>query len=686
MVFSRSPLSIRLVAVILFILLLFMGICGYGIWEGSQPYRVGVLLPASGDSNMDFYLTLHRTVDELNREGIGRPVELFSYDTSMIPLRQAADELIVNPDIRVVIGPATSDEIFSLAPDFIRAKKLLITPSATAGDLSRMFGKYGYIWRTAQGDRIQTRLIMDILSGQGSRNVSLLYENSTYGTTFYEWAGYYAIETGITITNLVPFTPGTEYTPAVMAACADDPDSVIVVARGSDAAAILEIMGNLNLTPRPFFTDAARTATFPAYAGPDAEGMEGVSPTGDPTTGFLAEYLRDTGSVPTDYAAPTHDALILAVSTLARMDYNPGESPATAIRAVLSGRDRIQIWDAEGAATAIRMIRSGRSPDLIGASGPLDYPSGGIVDPEMTWYVHWRVENGTFVSSEYIPCSAVEQKQDQVLETRNRIRPESDEPSGEKYAVIVTTSTDWENYRHQADALWVYRLLTDQGIEPDHITLISQEDIPVSGDNPLPGNLHHTIGGENIYRPGIAIPGHPVSGSITTESLVSFLLGNATPDIPSPLNTDENSTLLLYIIGHGGPGYYEFPGEDLPREQFQETIRKMAEKNRFSRMLIVADTCFGESMGTGLDIPGVVYLTGSAADEPAKGTEYDVSIRQWLSDDFTMTLTDIIEEQPDLTLRQVYEMTSDRLSGSHARIIAADPGDLDIPISQFFSG
>ncbi len=369
----------------------------------ADQYRIGVLLPASGDSAMDFYETLHWTVAGLEKEGVGS-IELVSIDTSTVPIGDAAKEMLADPDIRVVIGPATSEEVFQIAPDFIAAKKLLITPSATSGEIADLFGESGYVWRTTGGDRIQIQLIMDLVAERGAESVALLYENNTYGRTFADWSLYYAREYGISHAGSVPFSGEREISSLLNLIISKKPDYLIVAARASFAAEIARLVKTQNSSVKVLYTDAARSETF-LTTGEYAEGAEGLSPTADKKTGFFVAYQKAFGKMPSDYAALTRDALVLGIAALARMEREPSEDIRKAITSVVQGRDIVTPWDDQGTAQAIRLIRAGYLPDLSGASGPLNYDTRVGSDPLTTWYVHWRVEEGEFLSDSYIPGS-----------------------------------------------------------------------------------------------------------------------------------------------------------------------------------------------------------------------------------------------------------------------------------------
>jgi len=87
------------------------------------------------------------------------------------------------------------------------------------------------------------------------------------------------------------------------------------------------------------------------------------------------------------------------------------------------------------------------------------------------------------------------------------------------------------------------------------------------------------------------------------ESLASLLTGRSQyislhsspmskPSSFSPLQSDEESSVLLYLSGHGGDGFFKFhDSQELTAEYLAEIIREMYLRGRFHRMLVVADTC-----------------------------------------------------------------------------------------------
>jgi ABC-type branched-subunit amino acid transport system substrate-binding protein len=213
------------------LIILFIAACawsGYTIIHANTPVRIGVLLPVTGD--VELKEPLEWAKENINRQGGigGRPVELVYKDTGSGDTTKLAQELLDDDSIRIVIGPPSSDDVYSLAPAFIKKEKILISPLATSGDIIRAFGKTGYFWRTPQGDVAQVKTIVTLLKANGAKRVALLTENSTYGKTFYDWTGFFTTEYGLELTTIREFEPGsTTLSSDVDEALRANPDYII---------------------------------------------------------------------------------------------------------------------------------------------------------------------------------------------------------------------------------------------------------------------------------------------------------------------------------------------------------------------------------------------------------------------------------------------------------------------------
>lgn len=670
---------------------------GYTVVHANTPVRIGVLLAMSGD--VELREPLEWAKDTINSQGGvgGRKVELVYKDTSSGNVNALAQELLNDDSIRIVIGPENSDDVYALAPAFIAKKKVLISPTATSGDILRAFGKKGYIWRTTEGDAAQVKVILTILKNKGATKVSLLAANNTYGKTFYDWFGFFATEYGIDTPFIRQFDEGSPMLEAdVLEALKTNPDYLVAACWPEDAATIKRVIDRSGSRTRLFLTDAAAQPALVEKLGPAAEGIEGTNPAADPTTGFVEAYEQKFGRSPTYFAAPAYDAVLIAAYTEARQDRAPFESLADSVDKVVQGEATVTGWNASGVRTALTDIRTGAMPWITGASGGLEYDMVLGVDPIITWYSDWTVDNGTFrtirtISSENLTAGSksdegslgVSHASDALMTVSSRSGPYA--ATGERKdfrAVIVGPSRGWTNYRHQADALSIYTLLRKNGVDDDHIILMTFDDVPYTSENPLKGDIHNAPKGQNV-RAGAQVD---YSGTnVTAEALKNVLTGNKTDSTQIVLESNASTDVFVYIASHGSPGKVVFSNGNgmFTTEDFTSVTDSMAENHRYRQMAFFVDTCFGESVATGADAPGIYYLTGAAKNEPSLGAVYDMDIKQWLSDEFTSSVVSTLQAKPDITFRELYPAVYRSVTGSHVRMMDTGQFSLDTPVMTF---
>jgi glycosylphosphatidylinositol transamidase (GPIT) subunit GPI8/ABC-type branched-subunit amino acid transport system substrate-binding protein len=610
-----------------------------------------------------------------------------------------ADELLADDSIQIVIGPMTSDEVFALAPAFIKRNKLIISPTATSGNIIRAFGKKGYFWRTTQGDVAQVKAIVTILKENNAKKIALLTVNSTYGQTFYDWTGFFAAEYGISLASIEQFETGSrDLDGYVERALSTNPGYIIAACEPSDAAAIKRAIDRSGSTTKLFLTDAANTPLLLSLLGDAAEGIEGTSPTADPKTGFAVAYREKFGHAPPDYAAPTYDALLLAAYTTARQDATFLESPADSIRKVVYGNGTETGWDGQESHETIVALRDGATPAISGASGPLDFDIDFGVDPLTTWYSHWGVEDeefrtiGTIGSAKTGSAtgsdeSVARSRASSRLMSTDLITTETEKfvPAQDRsdfQAVIVGPSRGWTNYRHQSDALAIYTLLREHGVDDDHIIFMSYDDVPTLPENPLKGDVHNIPKGENLRSGATA---DYTGKNVSAETLRNVLTGTRTEATPVVLESNAGTDVFVYIASHGTPGGIVFSRDNtLTTSDFADITNSMYRDQQYRQMVFVVDTCFGESIASSATAPGILYLTGASASEPSLGAVYDIEIKQWLSDEFTSSVVSIIRSEPDVTFRELYTSAYERVMGSHVRLVVTNNvSTLDERVGEF---
>ena len=697
---SINKKTLGLIALILVILAAGSWI-GYTILHKNTPVRIGVLLPITGD--VEFKEPLEWARDTINSQGgiEGRQVELVYKDTGSGNTTQLAQELLDDNSVRIVIGPDMSVDVYALAPAFIEKKKVLISPTATSGDILRAFGKNGYVWRTVQGDAAQVKVILTILKGKGATKVALLAENSTYGQTFYDWTGFFATEYGIEVPFIRQFEAGSPTLDFDVAnALKTDPDYIVAVAWPEDAARIKRAIDRSGSRTKLFLTDAGAQPALMSSLGAAAEGIEGTNPTADPTTGFTDAYEKKFGHRPDDFAAPTYDALLIAAFTEARQERALFESLPDSVRQVVYGEGIVTRWDAQGVRTALGEIRTGPMPWITGASGGLEYDEVLGVDPIASYYANWQVSNSTFRTLRVLDSenSTVPDKSGResvgnshasagFMSSSSTLAGTYSAP-GERTnfkAVIVGPSRGWKNYRHQADALMVYTLLRQNGVDDKSIILMTYDDVPTVPENPIRGDIHNVPKGQNIRSGAQA---DYTGANVTSSAFMNVMTGTRTASTPVVLESNASTDVFVYIASHGAPGEIVFGTGNslLTTDDFTTLTDSMGKNRQYRQMAFFVDTCFGESMVENVTAPGILYLTGAAKNEPSLGAVYDMDIRQWLSDEFTSGVITTLRADGNITFRKLYPEVYDRVTGSHVRMISTGNFDIDTPVMEYLKG
>lgn len=237
----------------------------------NEPIYIGVLLPLTGPEGQPFFHALQLSLKHINDGGGigGRPVELILRDTASGDLQTYAEDLAHDPRIWVVIGPFSSDDLFSISHIFTNHDKVLISPTATSDEIYRAFAGTGRVWRTVTNDVDIISVVMQHLSSKNAKDIAILTVNNSYGKTFYDWIPFWAIELGINITESEEYSAIEEIPDAVRRLCSNNPDYLIFVnpsVSGRDISLVIETMEELNSSPHLY--------TF--YPNIDENGLSGI--------------------------------------------------------------------------------------------------------------------------------------------------------------------------------------------------------------------------------------------------------------------------------------------------------------------------------------------------------------------------------------------------------------------------
>ncbi|PRT52678.1 GPI-anchor transamidase [Wickerhamiella sorbophila] len=243
------------------------------------------------------------------------------------------------------------------------------------------------------------------------------------------------------------------------------------------------------------------------------------------------------------------------------------------------------------------------------------------------------------------------------------------------WAVLVSTSRFWFNYRHMANVLSFYRTVKRLGIPDDQVIVMLSDDVACNARNPFPGavyNVHdHKLDlyGENIevdYR----------GYEVTVENFIRLLTDRWDSDMPRSkrLNTDASSNILVYLTGHGGNDFLKFQdAEEIGAWDIADAFGQMWEKRRYNEVLFMIDTCEANTMYSKFFAPNVIAVGSSQLDESSYADDTDPDVGVSLIDKFTSINLGYLEQ-----VNKTSQLTLADLFGYYDPVeIASHPGIRD---------
>jgi ABC-type branched-subunit amino acid transport system substrate-binding protein/glycosylphosphatidylinositol transamidase (GPIT) subunit GPI8 len=646
-------------------------------------------------------------VENVNEAGgiDGHPLEVEYVDVGTLTraTADAACERLANdPKIAGILTALLKQ----CAPFALKAKKVAISASSTSGDIYRAFAGKDYIWRSVESDIAQMQVLLGIASRDGAKSVALVTDTGDYGSTFFDWFGFFATELGLTITDVIRYDKTEACAAPVQKALAKKPDVLFYVPGSAPTAGCAaRAVKDSGVKTRLLMPDGAQFTNLVEDGQDAAEGVEGTAPVSDPDSGFDQAYNARFGMAPPLLAAQSYDAAMLLAFGLQRSKGVTGAALAKGLKDVVSARGEKASWTLEGVQKVLSGIRSGNLVDIQGASGPLDYDSNAFTDVTSSVYGRWKVVNGAFQVQEYFRTTRADGSTESNVsvfrtEASNRVQQALQDSSSyvppERrglWAVVMATSGGWDNYRHQADALAQYQLLKARGVGDSRIVLILRDDLAYNPSNPEPGVVRNVAGGPNLY---VGAQVDYAGSSIGPQQLLAILSGKKSADLPVVVESTENDNVFVFLVGHGGyqgvflgsdKATYE-SGNFLAPRDLANTVKGMATNKAYRRMLVVIEACHGGTMGSELPLaPGALLISGANAYESSLGANYDASLRSWLGDEFAFKFWSLAQGTPDTKLADAYVSLYKGVAGSHVTLYNMEgfSGVRSVALSEFFT-
>ncbi|KAM0697736.1 hypothetical protein Q7P36_002590 [Cladosporium allicinum] len=240
------------------------------------------------------------------------------------------------------------------------------------------------------------------------------------------------------------------------------------------------------------------------------------------------------------------------------------------------------------------------------------------------------------------------------------------------WAVLVSTSRFWFNYRHLANVLSLYRTVKRLGIPDSQIILMLPDDMACNPRNSFPGSVfndksrlldlyddkgHSDDGTGEQQKEGMGgIEVDYRGNEVTVENFIRLLTDRWPSSQPASkrLMTDDRSNILIYMTGHGGNEFLKFQdAEEISSFDLADAFEQMWEKKRYHELLFMIDTCQANTMYPAFYTPNIIATGSSAKDQSSYSHHADQDVGVAVIDRWTYANLEFLESRLNSTSSDV---------------------------------
>ena len=624
----------------------------------------------------------------------------------------------------LILGPYRSSKAEMVMVNAAIRRVPVLMPVVTSDELQRVYSEKPNTWFFTESDVTACDIILNVSSAQGLREAALFYTDDRYGNSFRNWFGYMATEYSVNVEpkHICAYGAGKDVTNLLEGierhALENSKPSMVLMAFSTEAEYLQFIKQVLDVRKRLSINESNQSMVM--YVVPDVGDIDavhqaglpllGLNPAPSSISGFDTSYYSLLGTNVPQGGAQVYDALMLAALGAAKRAGNPtgpdhlkidgeevayrdepfGPNLSDWMRALVADKTgEITIWNTDGLRMAFNMLSEGKNPNVNGTTGKLLFDAKMHSTILQTTYWLWHTdgkgshtplitlsthgENGEVAT---LPAwewqKAISQQFNEDLFVWHKL------PVYEDYwALLVTPSTTWANYRHQADVMAMYQLLRRHGYDDDHIVVVCEDNLANASQNVYPGkvyveNQNEESEPENVHE-GF-VPDYHFS-DIKMEDIRRIILGDTDGGrLPHVLHTTEISNIFIFWSGHGadgrgmcwndGNGSQTFTGEYM-----RQILEELNDRDGYRRCMLAIETCFSGLIGDAIvGLPDVVAITAANKIEPSKADVHNRELGVFLSNAFARSFRKEIDKNYRIKLRDLYYQLALSTSGSHVTL------------------
>ena len=702
--------------------------------------NVDVILPKTIQQQWQNSIDWAMTNIERAQVGLSRQVKLNLryHDEDTENLEQLAYKLTTPEEgddtCHAIIGPYHSNHAQTLLNYAAQRRVPVVMPTCTSSELQRIHARSTYAWFLTESDITQCEMMLSV-ARSGKADVALIYSDDTYGKSFEDWFGYYATEFRLNVAGegQMKYTKGKSIDTFLQNIDEDsNSKNLMLCVAVSDPADYADIQKQLYnyLMKRfeeaeaagentaelrdivPIFADTSCDDAFISQCG-EGDFVVGITPSGSLDYGFPQAYHATYGCRPHNGEAQVYDALcIIALGAYYQMispdeclvngeqvvySKKPYEAGLTDYMRSVVSRDGYNTgWEDTQLHVGFECLFLENDFALHGATGSLDFDEQTYTKVLNTTYMLWQPTKGSNGKTDIEPIvymstagTSSQASTTNIWEQEKRWIQDNFEAGSDpelpeltdNWAVIISPSTTWANYRHQADAFAMYQLLTEAGYDEDHIVLIVEDNLANDERNKYPGKIYiNAIEDESDLdfdqREGAVVDYH--FSQITRDDVADIMLGRQSDRLPKVIHSTENSNVFFFWSGHGGQREGPLWGNEDASEYFgtqriHDIVEQMGHEFKYRRMMFAIETCFSGNWGVALQgLPNVLAITAANTRETSDADVHDKTLGVFLSNAFARTFRNEVGRLNTISIYDLYKELARTTIGSHVSLYNQD--------------
>ncbi|MFC4007498.1 ABC transporter substrate-binding protein [Nonomuraea purpurea] len=351
--------------------------------KGDGTLTLGTLLPQTGSlaflgppeiAGVDLALK------EINEAGgvLGKPVKKIdtdSGDTTTNIASQSVDKLLAQ-SADAIIGAASSSVSESVIDKITGAGVIQFSPANTSDKFTTIEDK-GLYFRTSPPDKLQGRVLGDLIVADGNDTVGILAMQDSYGTGLADQVQKTVSDGGAEVVERVDYDPkAADFSADVAKVKAKSPKGIVLIGFDETAKVVQELVKQgLTADKHKWYMVDGNTSNTNYVKMPKGtlKGVKGTIPGAAAPEDFQKKLLEVNPDLKDfSYAPESYDAANLIALAAEAAKSDAGTDIATKLAEVSKGGTKCKNFK-----ECVDLLKAGTDIDYEGVSGPVEFDNAG---------------------------------------------------------------------------------------------------------------------------------------------------------------------------------------------------------------------------------------------------------------------------------------------------------------------